>query len=140
MTTPAFMTRHPGVGLALLRVVTGIVYLVHGGQKLFVFGFSGVAGGFASMGAPFPGITGPAIGILEFVGGIALLVGILTRPIALLLAADMLGAIVLVHSKGGFFVPSGIEFVMLLGTAALTLAVAGPGAWAADDANTRRRP
>ena len=69
---------------------------------------------------------------MEFFGGLALVAGLFTRLTALALAADMLGAILFVHLKGGFFLPAGSEFALaLLGTSA-TLAVAGAGAWSLD--------
>ena len=120
------------LGLAILRVTAGVTFAVHGGQKLFVFGIAGVQSAFAQMGAPLPMVTGPLVGVLEFAGGLALVVGLLTRPIALALAFDMLGAIIIFHYKNGFFVPKGIEFVMMLGAAALTLVFAGPGGLSLD--------
>ena len=131
---PAFLARHPGAGIAVLRIVTGLVFMVHGGQKLFVTGIGGVTAWFASMGMPLAVVMAPYIAILEFAGGIALVVGLLSRPVALLLVGDMLGAILFVHGRGGFFVPDGVEFVGMMATAALTIAVAGPGSFAADDA------
>jgi putative oxidoreductase len=126
------------LGLFILRLVTGGAFAAHGGQKLFVYGFAGVTGAFTQMGAPMPGVTGPFITVLEFFGGLALVLGLLTRPIAFLLACDMAGAIALVHLKNGYFLPSGVEYVLLLMGCALTLVVTGAGAYAVDALFGRR--
>jgi len=134
---PRTDSRHDA-GLAILRVVTGAVFLAHGAQKLFQYGLAGVTGSFARMGVPLPAITAPLVSGLEFFGGIALIAGLLTRLVALGLAIDMLGAIFLVHLAGGFFVPKGVEFVLMLFAAAGTLALTGPGAFSIDAALARR--
>jgi putative oxidoreductase len=59
------------------------------------------------MGAPLPAIAGPLMSGLEFFGGIALIIGFLTRLVSLGLAIDMLGAIFIVHVAGEFFAPKG---------------------------------
>ena len=132
-------TRQVNVALTMLRAITGIVFIAHGGQKLFVYGFAGVSGAFGQLGIPMPGIVGPFIALLEFFGGIALILGLLTRLAALGLAATMLGAMLLVHLAGGFFMPNGIEFVLSLLGASGTLAITGAGGFSLDAVIDRRR-
>jgi len=118
------------LGLTIVRLLVGIVFIAHGAQKLFVFGLPGVIGAFRQMGIPLPGIAGPGVAILEFVGGILILFGLFTRVIAILLAIDMLGAIFFVHLKNGFFLPMGFEFAFTMLMSNLALVVGGPGAYA----------
>lgn len=139
-SSPLFSSppRHQQIGLFVLRVILGITMAAHGYQKLFVYGIAGVQGAFAKMGAPVPMITGPLVSGLEFFGGIALVIGLLTRLLGLALAVDMLGAILIVHGSAGFFMPTGYEFVLMLLAASLCLALAGPGALSVDEVIARR--
>jgi len=121
--------RQVNLGLTVLRVAVATIFIRHGAQKLFVFGFAGVTGAFTHMGVPFPGLMGPLIGVLEFFGGIALAIGLLTRLVALGFVCDMLGAILLVQLKNGF---SGFELEFLLLGSSLALVLTGAGGFSVD--------
>jgi putative oxidoreductase len=120
-------------GIAVLRVMAGIIFLAHGQQKLFVFGFNGVEGAFAHLGLPIPGILGPFVALLEFAGGVALVFGVLTRWISVLFAIEMAVAVLKVHLASGFYLPNGYEFALTMCGVSVALALAGPGAAALDD-------
>ncbi len=119
-------------GTTILRVIVGVVFLVHGSQKLFSFGFAGVTAFFTHAGIPLPAVSAPIVTLVEFLGGAALLLGVGTRIAALLLVCDMLGAILFVHFKNGFFMPSGYEHALTLLAANLSLVLTGPGAASLD--------
>jgi putative oxidoreductase len=128
--------RQLSLGLAALRLAVATIFIRHGAQKLFVYGFAGVSGAFTQMGVPFPGVTGPFIALLEFFGGIALVIGFLTRLIALGLVFDMLVAILLVQLKRGF---SGYELEFLLLGSSVALAFTGAGRFSVDALLAGRR-
>jgi putative oxidoreductase len=120
-------------GLLVLRIVAGVVFFMHGYQKLFDNGISTTQAGFDAMGAPLPDVTAVIVTFLELVGGIALIAGVMTRVVAALLAIDMVAAFAIVHQENGFFAANGgFELVLLLAGVAVTLVVTGPGAYAVD--------
>jgi putative oxidoreductase len=124
---PAAATRST-IALTVLRLALGVIFLAHGWQKIFEFTIPGTQAAFAQMGVPAAQLIGPAIAVLELVGGAALIVGLLVRPVAALLVLDMLGALFLVHAPAGIFVDKGgYELVLALAAGAAALAVAGAG-------------
>lgn len=126
-------------GLTILRVAVGIVFALHGGQKLFVYGFHGVTVSFTKMGVPLPAVSAIVVTLVEFLGGIALIAGLFTRWAAILLAINMSVAILKVHVPNGFFLPGGFEYALTLLAANVALALTGPGAAALGPAGARRR-
>jgi putative oxidoreductase len=116
------------------------VFLLHGGQKLFIYHFAGTAAFFAKINIPLPGVSAVVVTLVEFLGGAALLLGIGTRLAAVLIAIDMLGAIVFVHGKNGFFLQGGgYEYPLVLLVACVSLALTGAGVCAFDNLLSKRR-
>lgn len=119
----------------VLRVVVGFLFAAHGWQKFYEFTIAGTQGAFVQMGVPAADVIAPIVATLELVGGIALILGLATRPFAALLTLNMLGAIILVHASAGVFVEAGgYELVLLLGASALAVALVGPGKLSLDNA------
>ena len=132
--------RQIDTGLLILRLVVGALFIAHGTQKIFVFGLAGVSSGFAHMGVPMAGVTAPFIALLELLGGVALVIGLLTRLASLGLFFDMLGAIGFVHFKNGFFMPNGYEFALTLAAVTFALVLTGAGSISLDSLVFGRRP
>jgi putative oxidoreductase len=113
------------VDLALLvvRLTAGIIFIAHGGQKMFgLWGGSGLSGIVGMLGP-----LGYLVAIGEFFGGIGLVLGILSRFSAASLVVIMIGAIWMVHGKNGFFAPKGFEYNLALIGLTLPTVLAGPG-------------
>jgi putative oxidoreductase len=121
------LSQWQGWGITVLRVVVGVVFVAHGGQKLFIWGFGNVAGFMGKIGVPAPLLAAVVVTLVEFLGGVALLLGVYTRSAAALLAIDMLVALLTVHIRGGFFLPNGIEFALTLLAANTALLLLGSG-------------
>ncbi|MBI2115066.1 MAG: DoxX family protein [candidate division NC10 bacterium] len=133
------LTQLQGWGITVLRVVVGIVFLVHGGQKLFVWGFGGVAGFLGQVGIPAPMLAAVIVTLVELLGGLALLLGLFTRWAAIPLAINMAVAILTVHLQAGFFLPNGYEFALTLLAANVALALLGGGEASVDRLLTKSR-
>jgi putative oxidoreductase len=133
-----------GLGLLALRLVIGAVMVVAGWKKLFEFGVPAFGQALAAEGIPLPLLAAWGVTLLEVVGGALLVVGLLSRPIALLLAIDMVVAIVLVTHEIGFLSStgrSGMEINLLLIGGLLAVALGGAGSISVDRAledRTRR--
>ncbi len=126
-----------GFDTLALRAVAGIIFAAHGAQKLFgwfgVYGLDGTGQWMASVGLEPGWLMAALAGGVEFFAGIALLLGLLVRPAALLLAATMVVAIVVVHLANGFFMATnGYEFALALLAVSVALAVRGAGSYSLD--------
>lgn len=118
--------------LSVLRLVAAFLFLAHGGQKLFGFP------------APLPvplhlfSLLGLA-GVLEFWGGLLLLLGLFTRPVAFLLSGEMAVAYFTAHAPRGFWpLLNRGELAVLYCFIFLYLAAAGGGVWSLDRMRGRR--
>ena len=131
MNQPALTTS----ARTILRLITGFLFAAHGWQKFNEFTIAGTQAAFTQMGVPAAQVVAPVVATLELVGGVALILGVLTRVFAALLALDMLGALILVHAGAGVFVATGgYELVLILAAAALAVALVGAGNASVDKA------
>ncbi len=115
----------------LLRVSLGVLFLAHAGLKVFVFTPAGAAKFFGSLGLP-PELAYLTIAA-EVVGGVALILGVFTRWVAVALIPVLLGAIVTVHGAAGFFFTNangGWEYPAFWAVALAVQALLGDGALA----------
>jgi putative oxidoreductase len=128
--------------LTLVRAVLGIVFLAHGAQKVLGwFGGGGFAGTLASFthNMGIPAVFAVLAILAEFLGGIGLIVGLLSRIAAFGIAINMAVAILLVHAPNGLFMNwsgkqkgEGIEYHLLALAMAILVMVRGAGAWSLD--------
>lgn len=127
--------------LVVLRIFLGIVFFMHGSQKIFGwFGGYGLEATINTFVSKFsiPPFLAYIAALTEFLGGIFILIGFLTRVMALGLIVDMMTAILLVHLKNGFFNPAGFEFPLALLTISLVLFLFGAGVYSIDEVLARR--
>ena len=120
------------VALAIVRITLGVVFIAHGAQKVLGLwggpGLDGFAQFTASLGAPEA--LGYIAAFIELIGGLLLLIGAASEVAALALVPVMLGAILLVHLKNGFFSQNGgYEYALVLLLLLVAIIVGGPGKW-----------
>ena len=126
--------------LSILRIVAALILMQHGSQKLFSFPPSGAPGPVAPL--VLMSQTGLA-GVLEFFGGLMLLLGFLTRPVAFLLSGEMAVAYFQVHAPRAFLpIVNRGELAVILCFVFLYLVFAGAGSWSVDGMirRARKRP
>ncbi len=130
------LTSEAGAGATLLRLPVGAVLVAHGAQKLFGwfggYGLEGTGQWMASQGFTPGYLMALLAGSAEFFGGIALILGLLTRPAAAVVAFTMAMAMT-VHLPNGLFVSNnGYEYALTLFAAALALTALGGGSVSVD--------
>ncbi|PKH89131.1 DoxX family protein [Colwellia sp. Bg11-28] len=137
------MTTNAGFAALALRIPTAIIFIAHGAQKLFGsfggYGLEGTGQWMASIGLE-PGYQLALLaGSAEFFGGIALLIGLLVRPAALMLSITMVVAIFSVHFANGLFMTNnGYEFALALFAISISLMFSGAGKLALDNVLKQR--
>ncbi len=127
------------LGLLILRLVVGLLFVGHGAQKLFGIwgghGLKGTAGFFEQIGLKPGHIHAGAAGAMEFGGGALLALGLFTPFASAALIAVMTAAVITVHfTKGLWSTQGGYEYNLVLAAAAFALAAIGAGAWSLDHA------
>ncbi|MFJ8244337.1 DoxX family protein [Peribacillus asahii] len=125
------------IGLLIIRLVVGVLFIGHGAQKLFGsfggYGLKGTGGWFESIGMK-PGVTMALFaGLSELIGGILFVLGFLTPLAGVIIAGTMVMAIVKVHGPNGLWATSnGYEYNLTLLAVAIGIALIGPGQYAVD--------
>jgi putative oxidoreductase len=132
------LTSNAGAAATVLRIPVGIILAAHGAQKLFGwfggYGLEGTGQWMASIGLEPGYLMALLAGSAEFFGGLALILGLLTRPAALVSAFTMVVAIFSVHISNGLFMSNnGYEFALALFAATLGLAIQGAGSVSVDN-------
>ena len=126
------MTSDAGYAALALRIPAAIIFIAHGGQKLFAwfggYGLEGTGQWMTSIGLEPGYLMALLAGSTEFFAGIALLIGLLVRPAALILGITMLVAIFSVHFVNGLFMSNnGYEFALALLAISVSLIFSGAG-------------
>ena len=135
MTHAATLERYAPYALGVLRIVTGLIFLSHGLQKLF--GLPGLPAGVA-MPELFSFMWFG--GVLEFFGGLLLLIGLFTRCVAFVLSGEMAVAYWMFHAPKSLFpVLNGGDAAILYCFVFFYLVFAGPGVWSIDQAREGSR-
>ncbi|MFT4836451.1 MAG: putative oxidoreductase [Psychromonas sp.] len=137
------VSSNPSWSTLALRIPIGITFIAHGAQKLFAwfggYGLEGTGQWMASIGLEPGYLMALMAGSAEFFGGIALILGLLVRPTALVLSIAMLVAIFSVHINNGLFMSNnGYEFGLALLAASVSLMLSGAGKLALDNVLQQR--
>ncbi|WP_349729353.1 DoxX family protein [Peribacillus frigoritolerans] len=125
------------IGLLIIRLVIGLLFIGHGAQKLFGWfgghGLKGTGGWFESIGMK-PGVTMALFaGLAELIGGLLFALGLLTPLAGIMIAGTMIMAIVKVHAPNGLWATAnGYEYNLTLLAVAIGIALVGPGQYALD--------
>jgi putative oxidoreductase len=131
--TTGFPTIARDIITVIARIALGAIFIAHGWQKFNEWTVAGTTDSFAQMGVPFPDIAAPLATFVELIGGALLILGALTPVVGVLLAANVIGALVIVHLTPTPFVDQGgWELVAALATGSLLIAAAGPGRFSID--------
>ena len=133
----SIFTTDESLSSLILRIPIGVIFIAHGGQKLFGlfggYGLEGTAKWMASIGLEPGYLMALMAGNAELFGGLALILGLLVRPAALVLAVTMLVAIFSVHFSNGLFISNkGYEFALALFAASAALVFSGAGRFSLD--------
>jgi putative oxidoreductase len=125
------------LGLLVLRIVVGALFVGHGAQKLFGFfgghGLDGTGAFFESLGLRPGRMMALAAGLAELTGGALFALGLLTPLAATLLIAVMVTAIATVHGRNGVWVTNGgFEYNLVLAAVPFAVASIGAGKWSLD--------
>jgi len=128
------------IGLLVTRALLGVVLIAHGWEKFVINGIDGTGEFFSSVGVPGAAAAATVVGLIELVGGILLILGLLTPVVAVLVVVVMLGAFFFVHVGSGIYVSNnGWELVAVIGLAAAVYGLVGPGRYSLDALINGRR-
>ena len=117
---------HPGYGIAIVRIMAGIILLLAGYQKWTGPGIAGISGFFGSVGIPAPGVMAPLLMTFEVVGGLLLIVGLFSRYVGAVMIVQFLvaGLLVSLPSQAGWNMAR-VDFLLLACGAQFLIAGAG---------------
>lgn len=121
------------LALLVARLVLGVVLVAHGWQKYNEWTVAGTGQSFAQMGIPAPGFSAALVTGVEIIGGVALILGLLTPVVAIVNGVSMFMAALLVHVEAGIFVEDGgYELVAAIFAGLIVLAACGGGRFSID--------
>lgn len=131
------LSTHAGLGLSVVRILVGIIFMAHGAQKLFGlfggYGLEGTGQWMESIGLAPGYLMALLSGSAEFFGGLALVIGLLARPAALALTVTLVVAIFSVHIGNGLFMSNnGYEFALALLAGTVAVLIEGAGRFSVD--------